>query len=115
MHTTRLNTFTHRHLAWLLWLVLLLPIAQTAATWHVLSHLPSNQADQNDGKPAIHQDRCDLCLSAATLIGGAPLVSSVQLPQARAFHEAPLVELRGILLTAATRAYDSRAPPFPLH
>lgn len=111
----RFNTFSHRHLVCLLWLVLLLPIAQTAATWHVLSHLHSDQSAENDGKQAIHQDRCDLCLSAATLIGGAPLVSSVQLPQARAFHEAPLVELRGILLTAPARAYDSRAPPFPLH
>jgi hypothetical protein len=114
MHTTRLNTFTHRHLVWLLWLVLLLPIAQTAATWHVLSHLQSEQADENSGKQAIHQDHCDLCLSAAALIGGAPLVSSPQLPQAKALHEAPLVQLRGILLTAPARAYDSRAPPFPL-
>ena len=115
MHTTRLNMFTHRHLVWLLWLVLLLPIAQTAATWHVLSHLHSEQADENDGKQAIHQDRCALCLSAAALIGGAPLGSAPHLPQARAFHEAPLVELRGILLTAPARAYDSRAPPFLLH
>jgi hypothetical protein len=115
MHTTRRHTFTHRHLVWLLWLVLLLPMAQTAATWHVLSHLPSNQADENDGKQAIHQDRCALCLSAAALIGGAPLVSAPHLPPARAFHEAALVELHGILLTAVRRAYDSRAPPFPLH
>ena len=110
----RFNTFSQRHLVWLLWLVLLLPIAQTAASWHVLSHLHPDQSAQDDGKQAIHQDRCELCLSAATLIGGAPLVSSVQLPQARVFHEAPLVELRPVLLTAPLRAYDSRAPPFPL-
>ena len=107
--------FSHRRLGWLLWLVLLLPMAQTAATWHVLSHLHSDQADKNDGKQAIHQDHCDLCLSAAALIGGAPLVSAPQLPPARALHKTPLDALRGILLTAPTRAYDSRAPPFPLH
>lgn len=113
MLTTRLSTVSHRHLVWLLWLVLLLPIAQTAATWHVLSHVHSSQAD--DGKQAIHQDHCDLCLSATALIGGAPLLSSPHLPLARGLHEAPLVELRGIRLTAPALAYDSRAPPFPLH
>lgn len=115
MHTTRLNTFSHRRLGWLLWLVLLLPMAQTAATWHVLSHLHSEQADEDAGKQAIHQDRCDLCLSAAALIGGVPLLSAPHLPTASGLSEAPLDALRGILLTAPTRAYDSRAPPFLLH
>ena len=115
MHTTRLNTFTHRHLVWLLWLVLLLPMAQTAATWHVLSHLQSEQADENSSKQAIHQDHCALCLSAAALIGGAPLVSAPHFLPARVLHEAALAPLRGVLLTVATSAYDSRAPPFPLH
>jgi hypothetical protein len=114
MHTTRLNTFTHRHLVWLLWLVLLLPIAQTAATWHVLSHLHSAQAEEDNRRQATPLDHCDLCLSAAALIGGAPLVSSTHLPEASALHEAPLVQRRGIVLTAPARAYESRAPPFPL-
>ena len=115
MHTKRLDTFTHRHLVWLLWLVLLLPIAQTAATWHVLSHVHSAQAEEDSRRQATPLDHCDLCLSAAALIGGAPLASSSALPQASVHTVTRPVELRGIVLTAPSRAYDSRAPPFPRH
>lgn len=115
MLTTRLSTFLQRHPVWFLWLVLLLPMGQTAASWHVLSHVHSSQAGKDDGNQAIHQDHCDLCLSAATLIGGAPLayVPDVHLASRRV--EAPLVALHGIFSTAPTQAYNSRAPPFSTH
>ncbi len=115
MHPARRKLFSHRHLVWLLWLVLLLPLAQTAATWHVLSHLNSDPVVEGDGQKAIHQGHCDLCLSAAALIGGAPLASSPRLPQADEFQEAAVADLRDIFLLAPSRAYDSRAPPFILH
>lgn len=114
MQTLRRNTFSQRHLAWLLWLVLLLPMAQTAATWHLLSHVRADQADAEGGKSAIHLGQCDLCLSAAALAGGAPLLSSPRLPPAGVFHEAPVVDSRGIVWLATTPAYLSRAPPSPL-
>lgn len=114
MHIRQRNTFTQRHLAWLLWLVLLLPMAQTAATWHLLSHVQSDSADAGAGKPAIHLSQCDLCLSAAAVVGGTPLVSAPELFQAGVFHEAPVADLRGIVWLATTPAYHSRAPPSPL-
>jgi hypothetical protein len=114
MHPTQNTLFSRRHLVWLLWLVLLLPMAQTAATWHVLSHVNSDQREDTDGQKAIHQGHCDLCLSAAALIGGAPVVSLPPLPAVKLMHEIAPADLHGIGLAAAPRAYDSRAPPFSL-
>ena len=114
MYPTRNTLYSRRHLVWLLWLVLLLPMAQTAATWHVLSHVNSEQREDTDGQKAIHQGHCDLCLSAAALIGGSPLASSTPLPALEALHEVALAGLHGVILAAAPRAYDSRAPPFSL-
>ena len=115
MFTTRLSIFSQRHFVWLLWLVLLLPMGQTTATWHVLSHVHSSQTDKDDGDQGLHQDHCGLCLSAATVIGGAPLAYVPDAPQARGRVEVPQVALHGIFSTATTRAYDSRAPPFSTH
>jgi hypothetical protein len=114
MHALRRKTFSQRHLAWLLCLVLLLPMAQTAATWHLLSHAQWDPADAGTGKQANHLGQCDLCLSAAALIGGAPLVSSPHRPQDGVFHEVHGADLRGIVWLATTPAYNSRAPPSPL-
>ena len=115
MFTTRLSTFSQRRFVWLLWLVLLLPMGQTVATWHVLSHVHSSQAAEDDGQQGIHQNHCDLCLSAATLIGGAPLAYVPDAHQASGRVEVPLVALHGIFSTAPARAYNSRAPPFSTH
>jgi hypothetical protein len=112
MQSTQNTLFSRRYLVWLLWLVLLLPMAQTAATWHVLSHVNSEQREDTDGQKAIHQGHCDLCLSAAALIGGAPLVSLPPLPAVKLMREVALADSRGVSLAAAPRAYDSRAPPF---
>jgi hypothetical protein len=114
MVRSRFNTFSRRRLSWLLWLVLLLPMGQLAATWHVLSHVHSGQVSGNDGDQAIHEDQCELCPSAAALIGGAPVASSSDLPQLTALYGAPLVALHGVVWTAPTRAYNSRAPPLLL-
>ncbi len=115
MRRLQCTLFSQRHLVWLLWLVLLLPIAQTAATWHVLSHVTSDRVDQSDGPQAIHHGHCDLCLSAAALIGGAPLVAAPPLPLAKVPHAPAFADVRGIVWPAPSRAYDSRAPPFSLH
>lgn len=103
--------FMQRHMVWLLWLALLLPLAQTAANWHILSHVNPEQASETPDQ-AIHQAHCDLCLSAAALIGGAPLASLPDLPQARALTEVFIANLRGVVRTPTARAYESRAPPF---
>jgi hypothetical protein len=114
MPTPRLTTFLHRHFTWLLWLVLLVPLAQTAATWHVISHVNAIHLYQDEGQQAIHEDLCDLCLSAAAVMGGAPLAAPLDV-----FHAVKPVETRlfagpGLISIAPARAYESRAPPFLL-
>ncbi len=115
MHTAHRNTFAQRHLVWLLWLVLLLPLAQTAASWHLVSHLPTNQLTQNADPKALQQDDCSLCTSAAALIGGAPLASAPALAHTLGQHAAPIAASTGIATTPAAIAYDSRAPPLLQH
>jgi len=112
MHAQRPALLSRRHLGWLLWLVLLLPLAQTAASWHVLSHTRAEQS-REDTPQGLHQERCDLCFSAATLFGGAPAGSAGPLPDSRARGDALDLAPRNGHLSVPLRAYDSRAPPFP--
>lgn len=111
MPTLQSKLLTRRHLAWLLWLVLLLPVAQVAASWHVLSHVNSKSVSENDSRQAIHHAQCDLCLGAAALVSGAPLVSEPAVPATPALHEAVLTTAPTVQWRLATPAYLSRAPP----
>ena len=106
---------TPRHVAWLLWLALLLPFAQAAANWHGLSHvrLDAGAADP-DGKQALHAAHCAVCGGAAAVTGGAPASNSPAPVLRPAAHEAPMRALHGLAATAPTLAYLSRAPPFVL-
>jgi len=74
-----------RHLAWLLSVALLLPIAQTAATWHVLSVACVDRGDVH-GKPLSHPLRCDFCLTVAGLGSGAATGAPVDVPQRARFE-----------------------------
>ncbi len=117
MHTLRPAFSSSRRLAWLLWLVLLLPLAQTAATLHVLSHAISDVAGdggQIDGKQAIGNAHCELCLTGAALLGAAPPAALPYLPQSTALHEPPLAVFAGVWFATTVPAYESRAPPFSL-
>lgn len=60
---------------WLLWLALLLPIAQAMAGGHALSHV-NDRPDEG----LVHLVDCDLCLTAAHLAGGAPAAGPQPLP-----------------------------------
>ena len=113
MRAARLPTTSRRHFTWLLWLVLLLPLAQAAATWHAMSHAvaaASGSESESDSK-ALHASSCALCLSAAA-IGDGPLPSA---PPAMALlaagHAAP--SPLTLIGRAADEwpAYRSRAPP----
>jgi len=106
---------TPRHVAWLLWLAMLLPLAQAAAGWHGLSHVRLDaSASNSDGKQALHAAHCDLCLVAAAVTGGAPANPSPAPVLHAAAHEAPMDALHGLASTAPALAYLSRAPPFVL-
>lgn len=115
MHTSSLSTFPQRRLVWLLWVALLLPVAQAAAAWHAMSHTGIEANGDADGKRALHPSACDLCLSAAALSGGAlPTVPPSLLPPVFR-HAVPQSALRSVWLALLAPAYLSRAPPASTH
>jgi hypothetical protein len=113
MHPLPRNTFSRSRIMWLLCMVLLLPLGQSAATWHMLSHVHFGQVE-GDGDHALHEDHCDLDGSATALIGGAPLTVVFDLPRSTAHQEAPVLAWHDVLWSAPTPAYNSQAPPFSL-
>ena len=116
MRTSALRTVPQRSLVWLLWLALLLPIAQATAAWHAMSHAVTDASADAEGKRALHTSAsCDLCLSAAALSGGAlPSVASA-MPLALARHVVPQAAFSGLWLATSALAYQSRAPPASTH
>lgn len=86
---------------WLLWLALLLPIAQAMAGAHALSHVGERQ---DDG--VAHLVHCDLCLTAAHLGAGAPAAEPAALPDSSADHALPVAAQ-----AAAPRAGELGLPP----
>ena len=110
-----IRTPSPRHFAWLLWLALLLPLAQASATWHVLSHAMAQANGATDEQPALHPTHCDLCLSAAALSGGALSGAPQALPHLAMRHALPQSDSSSVWFAPAVRAYESRAPPFSRH
>jgi hypothetical protein len=115
MRAHRPRTVPQRRLVWLLWLALLLPVAQAAATWHALSHTRVDTGPESDGKQALHTGHCDLCLTAAAVSGGALPGAPLSLPLPATRHAAPTAVVGGVSLARPVRAYLSRAPPFASH
>ena len=104
-----------RHFVWLLWIALLTPIAQTAATWHTLSHARLDAIAGADGKQAPHHSHCDLCLAGAALGSGAIPGKPPSLPHPTALHEIPHADSSRSWFAPPAQAYESRAPPFAPH
>ncbi|WP_395703262.1 hypothetical protein [Aquabacterium sp.] len=100
-----------RHLAWLLWLALLLPIAQSAAAWHAVQHQASDATRPVDGKSALHLTYCDLCLAGAAINAGAPPAVPLQVPAFAARQALPALPALAVRAAAPPAAYLSRAPP----
>jgi hypothetical protein len=106
-----LRCHLRRHLAWLLAAALLLPVVQTAATWHVLSPGCVDRAGEHDKPSSSHPLHCDFCLTVAGLIGGAATrMLPAALPPAGS-HEAAPVTAGRVLRAPALWAYRTRAPP----
>ena len=114
MHLRISTSFTHLRLAWLLGLLLLLPLAQAAATWHLLSHVNAAPATSSQRDPAIHEDHCNLCLTAAAIVGGAipsQPAASIQIMLLAGVADA----IATVWIAGAQRPYQSRAPPVAQH
>lgn len=111
MLLTRSSRFAASRFAWLLWLGLLLPVAQLAAATHALSHVRLAGSRDQPHPQAPHLAHCDLCLTAAAIGGVAP-------PAAVATFVAPTLPssqpegfVPALRSVATVLAYRSRAPP----
>src|ERR1019366_594534 len=111
MHASRVRPASPRRFAWLLWLGLLLPVAQAAAACHVLSHARGVASGEADGKQTPHASHCDLCLMGAAIAGGALLGEPPAFSHPAFRHELPRGGFAGVWLALPIHAYLSRAPP----
>lgn len=107
-----IRRFAAPRLAWVLWLALLLPLAQGVANWHAQSHWDTERSSSFKGKDTLAGAHCGVCLSAAAVTGGG--AASTPLAIAHPAPRLPAAQLpdgpRGS--AALVRAYQSRAPPF---
>jgi hypothetical protein len=91
---------------WLLWLALILPLAQAMAGVHALSHLNDRRDDS-----AVHLTHCSLCLASASLDGLATPPAPPAVASFTAAPESPPPVIRAPLSAAALPPYPARAPP----
>lgn len=112
MALSALRSLIHRRgsMAWLLALVLWLPVAQWAAASHALLHLPGAAADRGDA-PAHPPAPCDTCIVAAALGAAAPQ-SPAAIALLPGLHQAhPQAPQPADALLPVAAPYRSRAPP----
>ena len=115
MHTPRSRPVSPQRLVWLLWVALLLPISQSSAAWHAVSHSATEASARHDPKASLHPSHCDLCLIAAAVTGGALASAAPSMQLSAARHRAPQGRFASVWLAPPTRVYRSRAPPFSAH
>lgn len=115
MRAPLFNLVSKRRLAWLLGLLLLMPLAQTAATWHLISHVHTQPSEKWDGHSAAVADYCDMCQTAVATMGGVLATpSATRLAVAAPVAVAPL-RLTSVFVRKPWPPYGSRAPPFALN
>lgn len=110
MRATSPRTASPGRLAWLLWLALLLPLAQAASVAHGAVHA-ATPGGVGDGKQAPQDAGCGLCLVAAAVGGGVPAGAPPSLPRATVRHAPPSGSPGVRPGMAAGPVYRSRAPP----
>lgn len=108
------RSLTHPRFAWLLWLALLVPLAQFAANWHAQSHWDTERISSQNGKHGLAGDRCDLCLTAAALAAGGAAAEPPAMAHPVGRGVAPVAIADRVRSGARALAYESRAPPFVL-
>ena len=109
MDSTRRHSSLRHSVAWLLWLALLVPLAQSAAALHGYSHVGTEADEHRDA--ALQASHCDLCLTAAALAGGALPSRPSQLVLAAGPVSVPRAAAASVWQGLATPGYQSRAPP----
>lgn len=113
MRANRPTPASSRHLVWLLWLAMLLPLAQAAANWHAMSHAAATAtgSEPDSDSKALHASSCALCLSAAVVSSGALPSEPPGLVLLASSLAAPQAAVQGVHHATDWPAYRSRAPP----
>lgn len=94
----------------LLWLALVMVLAQTVAIGHGFNHSPAETAGQSAGKHPGGLAHCQSCVAAATL-GGAPPPPPVLLLAAAGRQSPPAFAQPAQHTEPQQRPYAIRAPP----
>ena len=111
MHAFRSRLVSQRRFAWLLWLALLVPVAQAATNRHAVSHLGGETSRSDDGRKGQHPAHCDLCLIAAAIGGAAPAGELQPVVPPALGYVLPQAAIADVWQALLLRAYRSRAPP----
>jgi hypothetical protein len=106
----RVRRFAASRLAWVLWLAMLLPLAQAAANWHAQSHWDTERSSST--KDLLASAHCGVCLSAAAVTGGGAASTPLAIAHAPARQPAAQFAEGPRWSAPLLRAYESRAPPF---
>lgn len=112
--TTSINPVLRQRFAWLLWLAMLLPLAQGVASWHAQAHWDLDRPDRTGRFEDQHNAPgrlCDLCVIAAAVTGGAAVDNAPPLFVPSTPHAAPAARADGTWCAPALAVYQSRAPP----
>jgi len=112
--TTSINPVLRQRFAWLLWLAMLLPLAQGVASWHAQVHWNLDRPDRTSRSEDQHGTPgklCDLCVMAAAVTGGAAIDNAAPLSHPSAPHAAPTQHADSAWQAPVPAAYQSRAPP----
>lgn len=112
MDSTRRSSSFRHSVAWLLWLALLVPLAQSAAMAHGYSHVRTEASDYRDSDQAPQANHCALCLTAAALAGGPVLAGESKLLLVAGSDSVPREGATSVWQGLPKLGYRSRAPPF---
>jgi len=99
-------------LAWVLWLAMLLPLAQMAANWHAQSHWDTERSSSS--KDSLATAHCVICLGAAAVTGGGATSTPLAIAHAPPHQRVAQPAKRPRWSAPSLRAYQSRAPPLLL-
>jgi hypothetical protein len=94
-------------------MLLLMPLAQTVASWHLVSHIHAQVSAPSDEPVAALADYCDLCNVALATTGGLlPTLATPPSANAASFA-APHFAFATAVISPLWPPYASRAPPSP--
>lgn len=111
MDSRRRPSCSRRRTAWLLWLALLLPLAQSAAALHGYAHVGTETGEHRDADPALQAGHCDLCPTAAALAGGGLPAGESTLVLGAGQDSVPRAAAASVWQGLPIPGYRSRAPP----